>query len=83
MSDLQWEEQFVSAGCAPHIATLGSMKLFVQPIYADGFKFKGIIQHPDWTMTLSARWKELDKAKEIVERMSRKLLKLFYGDDDA
>jgi hypothetical protein len=80
MSDLKWEEQFVNAGCAPHIAVLEPMKLFVQPIYADGFKYKGIIQHPDWTMTLNKRWADLNKAKDAVEHMANKLHGLEMND---
>jgi hypothetical protein len=70
---IEWTEQKVSAGMAPWIAEWGKLTLFVQPWYGDGVKYRGIIQHPDWTLTLKERFLDKETAMKYVESVSRNI----------
>lgn len=71
---IEWTEQKVSAGMAPWLARVGRwLTLFVQPWYGDGIKWRGIIQHPDWTLTLKERFSDREKATAAVEEMAEKI----------
>lgn len=78
MSEIKWELVVVEKGTAPYLAHLGEMRLFVQPIYGDGWWYKNIIQHPDWILTFSRRYRNLDEAKAAIESIALKI-----GVDDA
>jgi hypothetical protein len=77
MSKVEWTEQKVSAGMAPWTAEWGKLTLFVQPWYGDGIKYRGIIQHSDWTLTLTERFENLKAARRAVELMARNVDHLF------
>jgi hypothetical protein len=69
-----WSEQKVSAGMAPWVAKLSEvpLTLFVQPWYGDGIKWKGIIQHPEWTLTLKKPFPNMREAMVAVEEYADK-----------
>jgi len=71
---VEWIEQVVTAGMAPSIAKIESLTLFVQPWYGDGVNYRGIIKHDDWTLTLTARFRDLNSAKKAVEHAAAMLL---------
>lgn len=73
---LQWIEQSVTAGRAPWMADLDRLRLFVQPWYGDGIKYRGIIHHPLWVLTLRTRFTDLEMAQYSVEVMAARLLEI-------
>lgn len=70
---LKWKEQDVTAGMAPWIAKRGKMQLFVQPWYGDGIKWRGIIQHPRWTLVLTEPFSDTGEAMRAVEAMAENM----------
>lgn len=71
---LKWEE-VPGQGMNPWRAKLGpgigDMTLFVQPYYGDGIKWRGIIQHAEWTLTLKKTWTQREDAQVTVEMVAR------------
>jgi hypothetical protein len=67
---MKWEE-VPGQGMNPWMAKLGELILFVQPYYGDGIKWRGIIQHDEWTLTLKKIWSQREDAQVIVEMVAR------------
>lgn len=67
---MKWEE-VPGQGMNPWYSKLGELTLFVQPYYGDGIKWRGIIQHAEWTLTLKKSWSQREDAQVTVEMVAR------------
>jgi len=72
VAKLDWQQP-TGVGQLPWIARVATLTLFVQPWYGDGIKYRGIVKHPEWTLTLDAQFTDLQLAMRAMEQWAERL----------